>query len=127
MFYDGGCGLCHWSVRQAAAIDRRGDFLFAPIGGETFRARVAAGTELPDSIVLLNESGELLTRSAAVIHLLRRSGGPWSIAAAIAWLIPRPLRDWLYDRIAAARQRWFAKPADVCPVMPPELRRRFLP
>jgi predicted DCC family thiol-disulfide oxidoreductase YuxK len=31
----------------------------------------------------------------------------------------------MYDWVARIRYRLFARPADVCPVMPPELRRRF--
>ena len=31
----------------------------------------------------------------------------------------------LYDRVARSRRRLFAHPADVCPVVPADLRKRF--
>jgi len=80
---------------------------------------------LPDSVVVLTSDGRLLVRSAAAIHVLRRLGGLWSWAAAAAAVVPRGLRDWLYNRIAAVRFRLFGRKHDACPVLSPELRRRF--
>ena len=38
IFYDGHCGLCHAAVRFVVARDDREEgFVFAPLGGETFR------------------------------------------------------------------------------------------
>lgn len=129
LFYDGGCGLCHRSVRFVAAADREGAFHFAPLGGEAFRARVPAERRagLPDSIVVWRADGELLVRSDAVIHLLLRIGGAWSLLAAILDGLPRRLRDAAYDFVARRRLRWFARPEDACPLVPPPLRARFVP
>jgi predicted DCC family thiol-disulfide oxidoreductase YuxK len=80
---------------------------------------------LPDSIVLLTATGETLTRSAAVLHILDRLGGAWRLLGCLARLFPRPLRDFVYDRVAAVRHKLFARPADVCPVIPAHLRARF--
>jgi predicted DCC family thiol-disulfide oxidoreductase YuxK len=128
LFYDGGCGLCHRAVRFVIAADRRGDrFRFAPLGGVTFRATVTpeAAAALPDSLVLRRSDGALLTRSAAVVHLLRRLGGPWLLLGALLGLLPVGLRDRAYDAVARRRQRWFASPDTTCPVQPPRLRARF--
>jgi len=130
IYYDGHCGLCHRWVRFLLAGDSDGRlFRFAPLQGETFRARVAesARARLPDSVVLQSADGSLRVRSAAVVHVLRRMGGGWSALGAAIRLIPRPLRDGLYDWIARGRYRLFARQADLCPVMPAELRKRFDP
>ena len=129
LFYDGGCGLCHRAVRFVMAADRAERFRFAPLQGATFRQRVPEGARagLPDSIVLLTSEGRVLTRSAATLHVLRRLGGPWRALAGLGGLVPRPPRDALYDFVAGIRHRLFARPADSCPLVPKELRSRFLP
>ena len=130
LFYDGHCGLCHRCVRFVLFVDRSGDkFRFAPLGGESFRAAVAESERnaLPDSLVLLTDSRKLLTRSAAILRILRCLGGGWKILAAVADLLPGRLWDSLYDAIARNRLRWFAPPADTCPVLPAHLRARFDP
>jgi predicted DCC family thiol-disulfide oxidoreductase YuxK len=130
LFYDGGCGLCHRAVRFVLAEDFREDaFVFAPLHGETFERMVPPErrAELPDSIVVVTEDGRVLTRSSAVIHILRRLGGLWRVIAEVARFVPAVVRDAAYDFIARIRSRIFAKPTDVCPVLPPSLRDRMAP
>ena len=130
VFYDGDCGLCHRSVRFLLGADREGRlFRFAPIEGETFRARVAPHLReaLPDSLVVLAEDGRLLTRSAATVHVLRRVGGVWAVLAALVAAVPTGLRDAVYDVFARTRHRLFARPDGSCPVTSPPMRARFDP
>ena len=110
--------------------DRGGRALrFAPLQGETFLARVAAERRagLPDSVVVLTRDGELLVRSAAFLHIFRRLGGGWGVLADVLGVIPRGLRDLVYDFIARIRYRVFGKREDLCPIVPAELRARFDP
>jgi len=128
VFYDGGCGLCHRAVRFAIARDADGSrFRFASLQSEGFRRRVpaAARAGLPDSIVTLTPDGTLLVRSAAVIHVLERVGGGWKVAGRLLRLVPRSVRDAGYDTVARVRYLLFRRPAEACPVTPPELRARF--
>jgi predicted DCC family thiol-disulfide oxidoreductase YuxK len=128
VFYDGACGLCHRTVRFAIARDLDGRrFRFAALGSEAFRRLVpeALRRGLPDSIVVLTPDGALLSRSAAIIHILDRIGGPWRLQARLLALVPRGIRDLGYDGVARVRHRLFRRPPDACPVTPPELRARF--
>ena len=128
VFYDGGCGLCHRTVRFAIARDRDGSrFRFAALGSEAFRRLVpeAQRAGLPDSIVVLTADGTLLARSAAVIHILERIDGPWRLPGRLLALVPQGIRDLGYDGIARVRHRLFRRPTDACPVTLPELRARF--
>jgi predicted DCC family thiol-disulfide oxidoreductase YuxK len=130
LFYDGYCGLCHRAVKFVLKHDRSGTaFRFAPLQGETFQARVAAAERagLPDSIVVLTREGKLLVRSDAFLHILRRIGGGWKILGAVLAVIPRAVRDAVYDFVARIRYRVFGRRDDVCPVAAPELRARFDP
>jgi predicted DCC family thiol-disulfide oxidoreductase YuxK len=127
VFYDGDCGLCHWAVKFTLPRDRTGAFRFAPLDSDTFRAAVPVSRrhDLPDSIVVATRDGRLLTRSSAILYIMRRLGGVWTPLGAAGTVVPRPVRDWLYDRVAATRHRLFARPAGVCPIVPPEHRARF--
>lgn len=130
VLYDGNCGLCHGFVRFVLAEDSTGQLArFAPLQGPTFDAKVPAFARdgLPDSVLVLTSSGELLVRSTAAAHVLRRLGGAWALAAGLLLLLPLRLRDAAYDGIAKVRHRLFRKPTDSCPLMPPALRTRFDP
>ena len=130
LFYDGHCGLCHGAVKFVVKCDRAGKaFRFAPLQGSTFESMVPAERRagLPDSIVVLKNDGALLVRSDAFVYILRRLGGVWGFLASILRIVPRALRDAVYDFIARIRYRVFGKRDEVCPIVPPDLRARFDP
>jgi predicted DCC family thiol-disulfide oxidoreductase YuxK len=128
IFYDGHCGLCHGLVRFAIVRDHGAVFRYAPLQGELFQATVppAERAALPDSIVLHTPEGALLIRSEAVIYVGKRLGGVWGLLAVAAQLVPQVIRDWLYNVVARVRGQLFDRPADMCPMVPPELRERLL-
>ena len=126
VFYDGSCGLCHRATRFLIAEDPEGTaFRYAPLGGDAFRALVGDRDDLPDSIVVRTAGGTLLVRSDAALHLGRRLGGFWRALATLAGLVPRSLLDRPYDFVAGIRYRLFARPKEACPMLPPDLRKRF--
>jgi predicted DCC family thiol-disulfide oxidoreductase YuxK len=128
LFYDGNCGLCHQAVRVVLAEDVTGDaFRFAPLGGDAFMAELSdeQRSGLPDSMVVVTPSGNVLTRSDSALFVARRLGGVWRVLAVVLVVCPRPLRDFAYNRIAAIRGKLFAKPEDSCPLLPESLRGRF--
>ena len=130
VYYDGTCGLCHRGVRLLLAEDPDGTaFRFAPLTGPSFEREVSAAERagLPDSLVLRGEDGALLARSDAVGRMLQRLGGLWRVLGTTLLAVPRPLRDALYDRVAAVRRRLFAAPEAACPLVPPHLAGRFDP
>jgi predicted DCC family thiol-disulfide oxidoreductase YuxK len=117
-------------VRFLLAEDRQGlAFRFAPLQGPTFEAAFSADVResVPDSIVVQDDEGLARIRSVAVLHALDRLGGGWRAVAVISRIVPRPLRDLVYDGVALVRRGIFAKPPDVCPIVPAHLSRRFDP
>lgn len=130
LFYDGECGVCHGAVRFVARRDPEGRlFRFAPLHGRTFEQAFDRETRegLPDSLVVRTLLGQALVRSSALVHVLRRLGGPWRALGHLLWLVPRPLRDLGYDLFARIRHRVVSPPQDSCPVPPREMRGRFDP
>jgi predicted DCC family thiol-disulfide oxidoreductase YuxK len=79
--------------------------------------------QLPDSVALI-EGGRVYTRSTAALHIARRLCFPWPLFYALI-VVPRPLRDAIYNLIARHRYSWFDK-RDACMVATPELQTRFL-
>jgi predicted DCC family thiol-disulfide oxidoreductase YuxK len=119
-------GPCSFIVRH----DRDGTaFRFAPIQGQTFGAMVPAASRnaLLKSMVVLTVEGRLLLKSDAWLHIMRRLGGMWKLLGGVCRVFPRVLRDWVYDLVAAVRFRSFGRRNDLCLVMSPALRSRFLP
>ncbi|RMF76744.1 MAG: DUF393 domain-containing protein [Acidobacteria bacterium] len=130
VLFDGDCALCRRSVRFALVRDPDGSrFRFAPLGGSTARERLAPETlaALPDSLVVLRADGRLLLRSDAALRVLERCGGAWRALARAAALVPRPLRDALYDAVARRRHRLARRRGAVCPLPDDGHRGRFLP
>lgn len=131
IFYDGACGLCQRWVRLVLAEDPGPNYIFrfAPLESDTFESTIKAlnipRETLPDSIIVATADGQLLTRSAAVFHILNRLGGFWRLTALTGSLIPRQIRDSSYDAIARVRHNFFQRPTEACPLMPPEMRERF--
>jgi predicted DCC family thiol-disulfide oxidoreductase YuxK len=74
--------------------------------------------------VVLIEGGKAYTRSSAALRVARRLRWPWPLLYTLA-LIPRRLRDVLYDAFASRRYKLFGK-SEVCRLPTPELRRRML-
>jgi predicted DCC family thiol-disulfide oxidoreductase YuxK len=127
LFYDGGCGLCHTSVRFILAEDRSGTaFRFAPIGGAAWREAFPDERAAPaQTLVIQTARGETLSRSTGALYIARRLGGFWRVFGTLGLLIPRPLRDLAYNALARVRHHMFRAPTAVCPLVPPEMRERF--
>jgi predicted DCC family thiol-disulfide oxidoreductase YuxK len=131
LLYDGTCGFCAESVQVVLRFDRRGHLRFAPLDGE-FGAEVRSRhPELAgvDSMVWVDpprgdRPERVLVRSSAGLRIASYLGGIWR-AALLGWLLPRPLRDGLYDFVARHRHR-IAGAHDSCLVPGPSVRDRFL-
>jgi predicted DCC family thiol-disulfide oxidoreductase YuxK len=134
VLFDGYCTLCSWSVQFILQRDPAGIFRFAALDAPAARARVDAWqrrtgtpsrpTTLPDSVLLLDDDG-LHVRSEAALRIAARLTGPWPLLARLARLVPRALRDTVYELIARHRYRWFGR-RETCLLPTPEQRERFL-
>ena len=78
-----------------------------------------------NSVVVITAEGRRLLRSDAVIRLLVLGGPGWSALGHALRIVPRPIRDAGYRGVARIRRRLFPRPEGSCPVIDPELRKRF--
>ena len=129
LLYDGVCGFCNRTVRAIIHYDRRRDMKFAALQSEYGKSVVARHPELQqvDSLVLverLNGEERISTHSTAGLRIAAYLGGAWRLFL-IAYLVPRPIRDLVYNLFARYRYRLFGK-YESCPLPSSEVRNRFL-
>ena len=126
VIFDGICNLCARSVQFILRHEAEARFLFSPLqsvaGKRILESHGYASTGVA-SFVLVSD-GKVYTRSTAALRIARHFKGPWQLVRAF-WVVPRPLRDLLYDLVARNRYSWFGK-TESCMVPTPELSSRFL-
>ena len=125
-FMDGNCVLCTFGARLIARHDRSGRIRICPVQSLTGQAvlhHYGLDPEDPDSWLFLID-GRAYTSFRAMIRAGAFIGG-------IGWLLqplrllPRPLSDWLYRRIARNRYSILGG-TDMCAVPDPALRARMI-
>jgi len=126
IYFDGLCNLCDGFVRFVIQHDRRGRYHFTPLQGETAQVRLENRFTAPElQTVVLEETKRFRVRSDAALAILTGLGGVWRLAGILR-IIPRGLRDALYDYVARKRFDWYGR-RDACRVPTPEEAKRFLP
>lgn len=131
VLYDGVCGLCDRLVRFVIDHDPECRFRFAPlqsvVAAEIISRHGRDPTDLGTVWVAVDHgtpAERLLGKSRAVLHVLRRLRTAWKALLVLA-LLPTPILDLLYDRVARARYRLWGE-REVCPAPRPEDRARFV-
>jgi predicted DCC family thiol-disulfide oxidoreductase YuxK len=79
---------------------------------------------LPDPVAPWRSPSQPLRDFEAVLHAGRRFGGIGRLTQILR-IAPRPLRDWLYRKLARNRYRLFGR-ADLCALPDPAFQRRLL-
>lgn len=132
LLYDGVCGLCNRLVQFTLGHDRRDLFRFAslqsPLAARILDLHGASIANLDTFYVVTHpqqSEEQLMARSDAVVYVLRELGGPWCICGTLWKLLPRALRDALYNLVARNRYTIFGK-LDTCPLPDPQHRHKFL-
>lgn len=143
VFFDDYCVLCSWSVRFIHRNDPHRRFWFSAVDSEAFRqiahllpADIAsasgAGAHRKSSgnnagsagSVILYDNGKVFLRSAAALRIAARLRFPLPLLTGLM-VIPRALRDAVYDLVARNRYRWFGR-RETCYLPSGSLRNRFL-
>lgn len=125
VLFDGVCHFCCTSVQFIIARDPAGFFKFASQQSDLGRGLLTAVnlTTAVETIVLIQD-GVASTRSDAALKIASRLAQPWPLCR-IFQLLPRFLRDAIYNFVARNRHRWFGR-RETCWMPGPEIRKRFL-
>lgn len=130
LFFDGYCGLCSGLVNFLMTEDQLGQLRFATLQGELGEKlrqqnripKAIAGQPFDTLIVLWQD--QILEKSDAAILALEMLGGFWRFSAILR-IIPKGLRDSIYDLIAKHRYRIFGK-TETCRLPTKNEREFFL-
>ena len=126
LLFDGICNLCNGAVQFIIRRDPESFFRFASLQSDAGKQLLEQYPEAPRDIstIVLLEKGRLYTKSDAALRAARYLSGAWPALYSFI-LLPRPIRNTIYDWIARNRYRWFGK-KDQCMIPTPEMRGRFL-
>lgn len=126
IFFDGVCNLCNASVQFVIAHDKKDQFKFTALQGgyaKEMLPKFNADSEKLNTILLL-EDGKLYTKSSAALRVARKLNGLIPLLYVFL-LVPKFIRDWIYDIIAKNRYRCWGR-QESCWVPTPELKNKFL-
>jgi predicted DCC family thiol-disulfide oxidoreductase YuxK len=126
LFFDGVCNLCNRLVIFIIKHDRNSAISFATLQSDIAKAYLGqhnlTGTDI-ESVVFLVPPDYFL-KSAAILHLFKTIGGGWRFLFFLI-IIPKFIRDYIYDVIARNRYRIFGR-SESCMVPSAEISERFL-
>jgi predicted DCC family thiol-disulfide oxidoreductase YuxK len=108
LFYDGDCALCNRVVTFILSHEKDSKILFSALD-------TAAADELlskhpsykrEEDTVYFFDGNQLYSKSTAVLKLLPFLNG-YVFVLRLGWILPRGLRDKIYDEVAKRRKRIF--------------------
>lgn len=126
ILFDGVCNFCNYWVNFAIKRDKKKKIRFTPLQGETAKKLVLQFDLDPNALstVILIDAGKVYTQSSAVLRMCKYLDGGWKLAYGLM-IIPKFLRDAIYNIIARNRYKWFGK-KDECMIPTLEMKERFL-
>lgn len=125
ILFDGVCNLCNKSVQFVIKRDTEGLFKYASLQSG-FGQQLLKEFNLPQdkfNSFILFQDNKIYTRSTGALRMLTQLEG-WKWVRVLN-IIPRFIRDGVYNIISKYRYRWFGK-KDECMIPTKELKARFI-
>jgi len=115
ILFDSTCKLCSNAVRFITKFDSRKRFCFIPLASERAAEclKLYNGNEGEKGTMVLISGEKIFFKSDAVLRVLRSMDGLWPVFY-IFLIVPRFIRDPIYDIVSRYRHRWFGPCID-CP------------
>lgn len=126
VLFDGVCNLCNSSINWLIDRDSAAQLKFSSLQsayGQSVLHRFHIHHQQLETIIYLDEE-KIYFRSEAVLRILKQLGGIYAWAFAFM-LVPRFLRDGVYNIIATYRYRWFGK-RNICRIPESGMKDRFI-
>jgi len=126
ILFDGVCKLCNIWSNFIIKHDHQHVFKLCSVQskeGEKILKHFGLSTEVYESMLYV-EGKQCYQQSDAFFQVIAKLGNPWKLACIFV-IIPKPIRNWLYDRIALNRYRLFGK-YDVCLLPTADHEARYL-
>lgn len=126
ILFDGVCNFCNAGVNFIIRQDKKKVFRFSALQSTTGQ-KLLEVFKLPkegfDSFVLI-DNGKAYKKSTAGLRVYNKLAWYWKWTQ-LAWIVPKFIRDAVYDFIARNRYKWFGKKEE-CMVPTPDVKSRFL-
>lgn len=126
ILFDAICVICNGWAKFLIQHDKHSKFKLvsaqSPLGEEILKY-YAMSTEHYTTMLVIKD-GQLYTESSALLKVMQHLGLPFSLMNA-GYLLPRPIRDFLYRRIALNRYQLFGQ-TNNCLIPSAENRQHFL-
>jgi predicted DCC family thiol-disulfide oxidoreductase YuxK len=124
--FDGECVLCSGFFRFITRVDRTQRFHYAhaqsPFGQALYTALGLPNDDFETNLIIVD--GVVHTHLDSFAAAMRAIGWPWR-ALGVIRLLPRPLKTFLYARIARNRYALFGR-YNTCMMPDPSLSARFI-
>lgn len=126
VFFDGFCNLCNASVRFIIRNDPDGVFAFSSLTSDYSQKILKNADQFnyPTNSILLFDEDKIFDKSTAVLRISRKLKEPWPLFYVFI-VVPKPIRDYLYDLVAKYRYKIFGR-ADSCSIPDTVDKWRFL-
>jgi predicted DCC family thiol-disulfide oxidoreductase YuxK len=126
VYFDGVCFLCNSLIYFLLKIDKDNKLKFSPLQSH-FAERELKNSKINlkeiDSIIL-QVGSMFFIKSDAVIKIIKELRWYWRFFLVIK-IVPKSIRDKLYDFVASNRFKWFGK-KDSCMVPTANVKERFI-
>jgi len=120
ILFDGECSFCNFWVKFVVKRDKKDLFRFASLQsdvGQKLLNRFSLGVDLGTVVLIMGN--QVKTKSSAALHILSCLGGVFTLGIIFV-VIPKIVRDGVYDLIAKNRKSLFKN--ESC-IMPDTIRR----
>lgn len=128
ILFDGVCKFCHSSVQFVIKRDRMNKFVFCPIQSEKGQSLLnqykLTNLGLTSMILIDERTRKSYTKSSAALHIARQLKMPWPLMFGFM-ILPRFIRDRIYDFIGNHRYQWFGE-YESCWIPDDESRKKFI-
>jgi len=126
ILFDGVCNFCNSVVNFIIRHDKKNVFLFCALqsdSGKRLLEQYKINWKQSDSFVVI-ENRKAWQKSNAALKLYNKLPWYWKWTQFF-WVVPKFIRDGVYNFIAKNRYKWFGKKED-CMIPTPEMREKFL-
>ena len=126
ILFDGVCKLCNVWSQFVIKVDTQQRFKLCSVQspeGQSILNHFEMPTDHFDTMLYV-EGNQCFDKSDAFLNVINKLGLPWRLLY-IFKIIPKGIRNWLYDRIALNRYNLFGK-YDTCMLPNKENENRFL-
>jgi predicted DCC family thiol-disulfide oxidoreductase YuxK len=126
ILFDGVCNFCNSAVNFTLKRNKKANICFAPLQSEAGQKLLQQynlpANEMRSFIII--ENGIIYKQSTAALKVCRHLRGLWPLCYGFI-IIPKFIRDGIYNWIARNRYKWFGM-RQSCMIPTPEVKARFI-